>query len=405
MILLDRNFDLAAPLKHSSTYNALVHDILTVKLNSVTLMGEDGPKMYDIDSRDNFWQRNAALPFPSVAENVDAALNQYKLDSQQISRGVALSQGGLEEQLNKSADIMSADELKMAIKVIPELTERKRIIDCHLQISTALLREIQCRNLGDFFHIEQDQSLQTKAKLLELIRSTDGNAQDKMRLFLVFYLEKITGNGFDLSKEELIVFENALREKGCDLRPLEHCKKYKSLKRMSSLQQQQQQQQQSRTSSDSTTSTGTANSNFFSNRLATGVLGNMLSSVKNLLPESADTPLTKLVEQAIESATGASTGAASALRNTFGGGSISPRDDQFTIFDPKTSRNRPGPVSTQRSAFNHLIVFIVGGATYAEYNHLEEYLRKKSSTIKMSLTFGSTEMLTGESFLSQMSQL
>lgn len=33
-------------------------------------------KMYDLDSKDFFWAKNAANPFPNVAEEIDLELNK-----------------------------------------------------------------------------------------------------------------------------------------------------------------------------------------------------------------------------------------------------------------------------------------------------------------------------------------
>ena len=82
-------------LSHSWTYQALVHDVLDMKLNRVTvavrpshLIGmwltspqspENGrlqKKSYDIDSKDFFWAKNAGNPFPQVAEDIDAELGR-----------------------------------------------------------------------------------------------------------------------------------------------------------------------------------------------------------------------------------------------------------------------------------------------------------------------------------------
>jgi len=83
MLLLDRSFDLGSMLRHSSTYNALVHDVLGMQLNRLSLA--EG-KSFVLDGHDWFWAQNATLPFPSVAENVDSALSSYKTDFQQVTR-------------------------------------------------------------------------------------------------------------------------------------------------------------------------------------------------------------------------------------------------------------------------------------------------------------------------------
>lgn len=403
MLLLDRNIDVSTLLRHTSTYNALVHDILGMKLNRVSVVKSEGgqseTRVYDIDVKDAFWQQNAPLPFPTVAESVDAALNKYKADMQQVTRqGGGIAQLQTVDDLSNASSSLTADELKVAISVLPELTERKRIIDSHLQMSTSLLEQIKARDLGNIFHLEQDAAEQPRSKIIEALRAKEGTPVDKMRLFLVFYFAQE-----QVSKEDMAVYEVCLREAGCDMAALEYCKKIKALQKMSQRTVQ-------------TSQSAAARGDFlqtFGSKISGGVLGNMLSSVKNLLPESADTPLTKLVEAAIENATGAATGAASAIRSTLAGGST-PKEELFTSFDPKLrgdkASGRGGGLSPtaassgpQRSAFNHLIVFIVGGSNYTEYNHVEEWMRKRQ--LRMGVTFGSTELLTGEEFLNQLSRL
>ena len=390
LLLVDRAFDVATMFRHTSTYNALVHDVLGMKLNRVTVMKGGESKIYDIDSKDVFWQQNSSLPFPNVAENVDSALNQYKSDMQQVTRNAGGSNIQNVDDLGSASGMMTADELKMAISVLPELTERKRTIDSHLQISTALLEEIKNRDLGNLFHMEQELSELSKQQIVEALRAKEGTPNDKLRFFLVYYL-----TAQEVSKEDMSMYEVILKELRCDLKPLEYCKKVKAFQKMSQRSGQSMETGQA-------TSKPTGTSDFFQSfgtKLSGGVLGNMLSSVKNLLPESADTPLTKLVEAAIESATGAASGTASALRSLAGGST--PKDEIFTSFDPKAGRAPRTTQSTnapQRTAFNHLIVFVVGGSNYSEYNHVEEWMKKRQ--IKMSTTFGSTDLLTGNEFLS-----
>ncbi len=63
-------------LSHSWTYQALVHDVLEMKLNRITVetpVDESNPakgvtrKAYDLTATDFFWAKNSGLPFPEVA--------------------------------------------------------------------------------------------------------------------------------------------------------------------------------------------------------------------------------------------------------------------------------------------------------------------------------------------------
>jgi hypothetical protein len=94
LLILDRNIDLVSMLSHGWTYQALVSDCLSLSLNRVTLpSSEKQPqkRSYDLDSKDFFWARNAANPFPQVAEEIDSELNKYKSDAAEITRSTGVS--------------------------------------------------------------------------------------------------------------------------------------------------------------------------------------------------------------------------------------------------------------------------------------------------------------------------
>src|SRR6185437_10521039 len=66
LVLVDRDLDLIPMLSHAWTYAALVHDVLGMKSNrvSVTIQetGKPQKKSFDIDSADFFWLKNAGNP-------------------------------------------------------------------------------------------------------------------------------------------------------------------------------------------------------------------------------------------------------------------------------------------------------------------------------------------------------
>jgi hypothetical protein len=95
LLILDRNVDLVSMISHGWTYQALVSDCLTLKLNRVIVPGADGmaskQKSYDLDSKDFFWAKNSPNPFPQVAEDIDTELNRYKQDAAEITRSTGVS--------------------------------------------------------------------------------------------------------------------------------------------------------------------------------------------------------------------------------------------------------------------------------------------------------------------------
>jgi hypothetical protein len=89
LILLDRNFDLATPLHHTWTYQAMIHDCFDLKLNRIemgkstassnpTTSSSAPAKTYDLLNSDKFWKTQKGNPFPVVAESIQEELEKFK---------------------------------------------------------------------------------------------------------------------------------------------------------------------------------------------------------------------------------------------------------------------------------------------------------------------------------------
>jgi hypothetical protein len=122
------------------------------------------------------------------------------------------------------------------VNSIPALREKKRVIDVHTNIATALLNQIKSRELDTYFQYEEAiltktflvcvsftfPDLQKDKKDLQTVLNNEkiGTIDDKLRLFLIFFMctENIASADLDSCKEALLRI-------GADLSAFEYVKK------------------------------------------------------------------------------------------------------------------------------------------------------------------------------------
>ncbi|QDZ22924.1 Sec1-family transport protein [Chloropicon primus] len=378
LVLFDRNFDLTPQIQHCWTYHAMVHDVLGLKLGRTAVASENpasggstgSKKSYDVGPGDFFWEENGGRPFPKVAEEVEEQLNKYKKDMAAINTHT--SGAGEDEDDNLQANTKN---LMNAVSSLPELTERKRVIDKHTNIATALLKEIKDRQIDNFVAVEEElfAGKADKSAVLKVITTPKGLLSDKLRLVATWLLTCETLP----SAADFEEIDQCLKGAGADLEALNYLKRLRNLSLTGA--------QRSFAMPGSAGSSGTqGNILDFADKFVSKGLDVMAKGMKNLMSQGQTFAVTRAVQALVESK---------------GSGE---EQEKYLYFDPKLPRGT-SPASSKSAAYRDVMVCIIGGGNYLEYHSLQEMSQRVQP--KCNVVYGATEMLAPCEFLQQLTEL
>ncbi|GBF90033.1 hypothetical protein Rsub_02741 [Raphidocelis subcapitata] len=407
LVLFDRNFDLSVALQHTWSYKPLVQDVLGLRLNRVTLAADPpapgappplgaaaAKRGYDVDERDFFWEGCGSMPFPKVAEEVEAQLQKYKAAVDEIN--AKAGHGGAQ------ADVVDHDEalrrntqnLMSAVSSLPELQERKKVLDKHTNLATSLLGAIKGRGLDALYNSEEE-ALAGKgdaAAAVKLIQGAKGSPSDKLRLALIHVLaaEAPPADG------ELQELSDALQAAGADTTALTYVARLRRNRLVGG-----------RTAAAAPGLGGGAGGGGGSNLLdwADKALGQgittMTRGVKNLLSGARQAPVAAALDALAEARPGS-------------------EFESFAVFDPKLPPGRAG-LDRAKGPFREVIAFMIGGGNYLEREQLAAWAARSGAGAGgggggalggggggvggRQVLYGATELLSGEEFLAQLEEL
>lgn len=444
LVIMDRNMDLLTPVQHTSTYQALIDDVLDHKANRVefTVKPDDGGeadaasnrrrrpaapvrKKLDIDPDvDPFYSRHKFHPFPEAIESNGNELQDVTNRESLIRSKTA---GGEVDDGNDPASSNPSSELATAVDSLPVLLERKKKLEVHTSVLQAVMNEVAARDVPQFYELETSLATgsfkgdagRAKREVLELaVDPAKGNVDDKVRLVLVYALS-VAPSTADID-EVAAKMRESLETRGsaiggaqgdhaggapgdvgsgtrgtltsedrvrlvAGMRAVEYLKKLRSMQMITITSQMQQ-------SASTSASTGGSGSDMLSGFMsratnqATGLLAKATDRLGTMLGTIHKHRATLVVENICEMRPGT-------------------EDDDYLYLDPRARGT--GEVNVQslrgtanRAAVREAIAFMIGGGCYGEYQNLQMVANERRS-----VTYGSTEIVDPCKFVGLLGKL
>uniref|UniRef100_A0A915LZG0 Sec1 family domain-containing protein 1 n=1 Tax=Meloidogyne javanica TaxID=6303 RepID=A0A915LZG0_MELJA len=385
LVIADRSLDLSTMLHHTWTYQAMIADILDMDLNRIRMKDKNGrQKDYEFSNEDKLFNSYKGSAFPLVAEAIQEDLEAYRKNEEEIRR--LKDSMGIEGStiIENESDFLldsATNKLSSAVGSLPELLEKKRLIDLHTNVATALLDNIKSRKLDILYETEEKLLTGQDLPLMECLRECSTN-EDALRFVLISACSK------NLSTTEQREILAHFEEKGISPDALNFVRQLRSFSNVGG-------------HTELHLGAGTKTVGMFS-KLLNQSSKFVMEGVKNLVPKKHSLPLTKMIEQLTEVKVG---GGMQSVTGLTVGGSSNALDgaDEFRVFDPKLTQGsiKDGLRSTYPVV--DVIVFVVGGGNYVEYQNVIEWAKTKPSMQR--ITYGCTEMVSPKCFVEQLSHL
>jgi len=405
LVILDRNADLITPIQHTSTYQALVDDLLKHNANRVEFevsndsgggRGKPVLKKFDLDpDEDEFYSKHKFNPFPEAIESNGVDLQQVSVKEQNI-RSKATGQ-------HTSSSDSSATDLATAVDSLPALLAHKKQLEMHTSILQAVMNQVAARDVPQFFELEISMATgsyrsdpgRAKSNTLELLSDpTKGNVEDKLRLLVVYIL---TTNAKTADVDELTgALQQTMNSTTADGKPRVdrdgRAKLDAGLKAISYLKQLRAMHMlptantfSELQSMDTKSQKPDMLSSFMAKATtqASGLLAKAADRVTNMLGKTHKQYATRVVENLCE---------------------MKPQteDDEYLYLDPRVK----GEVDISklrmmnRTPIREVTTFVVGGGCYSEYQNLQLVAHERRT-----ISYGSTELVDAGEFLGQLGQL
>lgn len=197
LLLLDRREDPVTPLLNQWTYEAMIHELIGIKGNRVSL--RDAPNVpqefrelvLDHDE-DEFFQRNRFCNFGDLGVNLKGLVDSFQ------------------KQSKSTTDLSTIEHMSQFVASYPEFRKSSSNVSKHVALAGELSRLVGQMNLLQVSELEQDIACREaesdhRREIMALLQKGDVTKSDKLRLVMLYGLryEGTGDKGLPLMKDAL----------------------------------------------------------------------------------------------------------------------------------------------------------------------------------------------------------
>nr|CAG4646143.1 EOG090X03QA [Macrothrix elegans] len=178
LLILDRRCDSITPLLNQWTYQAMVHELLTIRNNRVSLAGVPGaPKdMSEVllsAEQDEFYANNMFLNFGDIGQTIKSLMDEFQAKAKSHQK------------------VESISDMKAFVENYPQFKKMSGTVTKHVTLVSELSRLVTQHNLLEVSEAEQelvcqDEHSQSLQKIRRLLSSDQVKDLDAARLVFLY---------------------------------------------------------------------------------------------------------------------------------------------------------------------------------------------------------------------------
>lgn len=198
LLIVDRREDPVTPLLNQWTYEAMIHELIGMRCNRVSLVNaptvpDEFRELVLNDTEDEFYHLNRYKNFGDLGMNLKMLVDSFQMQS------------------TNSNNLKTIDDMMRFVRNYPEFRKSSSNVSKHVAIAGELSRMVSEMNLLDVSQLEQDLACREaegehRKSVLELLKKSKVSQSDKLRLVMLYGLryEGKNDQGLPQMKEALI---------------------------------------------------------------------------------------------------------------------------------------------------------------------------------------------------------